>query len=180
MTKLQRAQTFAELKHRGQKDDSGKSYYEAHCFPVLRILELLTNDEDILCAGVLHDTLEDTDTTYDQLAERFGIRIAKLVHEVTKEEIKGTGYFPRLKSKDAILIKFADRASNLSRMDPWDKKKQKWYLDKSKFWRDESYPIKVAQIEAKKIGHCLCDIGTKCPCEVFEKTGKCRCAKKIK
>ena len=60
--------------------------------------------------------------------------------EVTQEEVekdqKGY-YFPRLKSKEAILIKFADRLSNLSRMSSWNMKRQEQYLRKSKFWNSE-------------------------------------------
>jgi hypothetical protein len=47
-------------------------------------------------------------------------------------------YFPRLKSQKAITIKFADRLSNLSRMNAWDEERRRQYLAKSKFWKDGS------------------------------------------
>jgi len=54
------------------------------------------------------------------------------VVELTKE---GYNYFPNLQSQEAILIKFADRLSNLSRMKVWPLTKQEQYLTKSKFWK---------------------------------------------
>ena len=135
MNKYQKARQFAIKKHAGQLDDSGKDYFNAHCWQVVDILENITKNEDILCAGFLHDTLEDTETTLEELKREFGDNIANLVHEVTKEDGENGSCFPRLKSKEAILIKFADRLSNLSRMDCWNEKKQNWYLKRSRFWK---------------------------------------------
>lgn len=101
---------FAKGKHYGQKDDCGKDYFESHITQVHHILLQVTEDPEILAAAWLHDTLEDTQTTYEELVEHFGKRIADVVNEVThegKKDQKGF-YFPRLKSKDAILIKFAE------------------------------------------------------------------------
>jgi len=139
MTKIIKAKEFAKEKHKGQKDDDGKDYYLAHLTKVYDILNEVTNDPIILCAGLLHDTLEDTDTTYDNLKSEFGEKVANLVVEVThlgKKDEKGY-YFPKLKSRDAIIIKFADRLSNLSRMGSWDDQRQAQYLRKSKFWKSE-------------------------------------------
>ena len=132
-----KASVFAFSKHKGQLDDSGISYFNAHILQVVRILKQITNDSDIISAGYLHDTLEDTDTIYDELKQEFNKRIADLVLELTHErkpDNKGY-YFPRLKSRDAVLVKFADRLSNLSRMKPWDKKRQQRYIKKSNFWK---------------------------------------------
>lgn len=133
------ATAFAKEKHKGQVDDDGNDYFEFHVKHVFNILKQVTLDDDILSAAILHDTLEDTKTTFDEIREEFGIKIANLVHEVTHEgkpDSKGF-YFPRLESKDAILIKFADRLSNLSRMNSWTIARQKHYLRHSKFWRSE-------------------------------------------
>lgn len=138
-TLIEKAVEFAQKKHKKQIDDSGKSYFETHLLVVYNLLSCITNDEEVLCAGLLHDTLEDTETTFEELKRIFGHGIASLVYEVTHEgeaDEKGF-YFPRLKSKDAILIKFADRLSNLSRMEGWDEKRQEQYLKHSKFWRSE-------------------------------------------
>ena len=105
---------------------------------VYKILMTITKDENILCAGLLHDTLEDTKTTYNELVETFGNDIADLVMEVTHEGTKHKGYcFPRLKTQRGIILKFADRLSNISRMDCWSEERKKQYLNKSKFWKNE-------------------------------------------
>jgi len=131
---IHKALLYGGFKHQGILDDGGKPYFDAHCIQVFNIMQILTDDEDVLCAAILHDTLEDTDTTYNDLKRVFNKRVADLVRELTKE---GYNYFPRLKSLDAILIKFADRLSNLSRMFVWTKEKQEQYLKKSKFWKTE-------------------------------------------
>jgi GTP pyrophosphokinase len=137
---IRKAFNFSKIKHKGQLDDSGKDYFVEHIFNVFRILKRVTDDKEILSAGLLHDTLEDTDTDWEELKSAFSERVANLVWEVTHEGKKDEVgyYFPRLKSRDAILIKFADRLSNLSRMDSWDKKRQEQYLRKSKFWKTDN------------------------------------------
>jgi GTP pyrophosphokinase len=134
---------FAKTKHGEQKDDEGYSYFQAHILQVVSILRQVTDDVDIISAGYLHDTIEDTDTTHEELVREFGQRIADLVLEVTHEGQKDNVgyYFPRLKSKDAIIIKFADRLSNLSRMNAWDKERQAQYVRKSKFWKSDDKQI---------------------------------------
>jgi (p)ppGpp synthase/HD superfamily hydrolase len=135
---IERAKRFAQDKHRNQKDDNGFPYFY-HVEQVARILGIVTKELDIIACGYLHDTLEDTETTFEELKENFGSRIASLILEVTHEGKKDTEgyYFPRLQSKDAILIKFADRLSNLSRMESWAEDRQNQYLRKSKFWKSE-------------------------------------------
>lgn len=132
------AYEFAYIKHKGQLDDNGKSYFDSHIIQVVDILYKVTKDKNILATALLHDTLEDTDTTLKELEKEFGKRIAGLVYELTHEGKKDHYgyYFPRLKSQKAILIKFADRLSNLSRMEAWDDKRRKHYLKISKFWKD--------------------------------------------
>jgi len=137
MDLIYKASEFALKKHKGQKYDVNKDFFFAHPWKVFQILDQITDDEVILCAGLLHDTLEDTDTTLEELKKEFGDEIANLVYEVTNEDGENGKCFPRLKSKKAIIIKFADRLLNLSKMDCWDEKKQNWYLKKSKFWRDK-------------------------------------------
>jgi (p)ppGpp synthase/HD superfamily hydrolase len=133
-----KANNFAISKHLGQKDDEGKDYYLHHLVPVQTMIFMLTQDAEVISAAVLHDVLEDTETTYDELVENFGKRVADLVHEVTHEGKKdGYGfYFPRLHSKEAILIKLIDRANNISRMDSWDIARREHYLKRTKFWKD--------------------------------------------
>lgn len=134
-----KAKDFAKKKHANQLDDSGKDYFEAHLVQVFNVLNQLTDDEDILSAGLLHDTIEDTNTTREELVKEFGKVVADLVMEVTHEGKKDKFgyYFPRLKTKDGITIKLADRNSNVSRMHSWGKQRQQQYLRKTKFWRSE-------------------------------------------
>ncbi len=137
---IQKAIEFAQKKHEGQKDDEGKDYFIQHLLVVGKAVTKLTEDMEVIQASYLHDTLEDTDTTYDELVEVFGKRVADLVNEVTQEGQKDEYgfYFPRLKSKEAILIKLIDRASNITRMESWDEKRKEHYLKKTKFWKDGS------------------------------------------
>lgn len=124
------AQDFARAAHVGQTDDDGNNHFE-HCQGVADILELVDPDDyKLTAAGFLHDTIEDSDTTYVDIDAQFGPDIADLVWEVTKVD----GGFPNLHSRRGIMLKFADRLHNLSRMHPWDAKKQAWYMRKSRFW----------------------------------------------
>lgn len=133
--KVTKAFWFAMDKHVGQLDDSGESYFYAHLCQVYAVIrEICPTDHNLACAALLHDTIEDTNTTYEELIKHFNQDVADLVLELTKDK---NGNFPRLKSKRAILIKFADRLSNLSRMDCWSEDRQKKYLNKSKFWKGE-------------------------------------------
>lgn len=138
---ISKAIDFAQKKHKGQKDDSGKIYFDEHCFKVFVVVGIVTNDANLLCAALLHDTIEDTDTTYKELVKEFNKDVADLVMEVSHEGNKDEigYYFPRLKTKRGILLKFADRLFNLSRMDPWDEKRQQHYLSKSKFWKSKKH-----------------------------------------
>jgi len=130
---------YATWAHRGQMDDCGQDYFTAHCVMVARLLDKLGCDDEVVAAGYLHDTLEDTQVTGSDLERLFGQRVADLVGEVTHEGQKDNyGYwFPRLETKDGILIKLADRMSNLSRMNAWPEKRRAQYLRKTIFWRTE-------------------------------------------
>lgn len=137
---IQNAIDFAKEKHKGQKDDCGENYFETHCFVVYQILKLIDADDNLLCAGLLHDTIEDTDTTYEELVEEFNQDIAELVKEVSHEGKKDNHgyYFPHLKTERGIVLKFADRISNLSRMNCWGRNRTEQYLRKSKFWKQSN------------------------------------------
>ncbi len=132
---VDKALEFASEKHKGQLDDQGRPYFFAHIVQVHSILKDVTDDEEILCAGILHDVIEDTDTTYEDLIREFNKPIADLVHELTQQGDRETGYyFPHLKTRKAVMVKFADRLSNLSRMDDWPGDRQQEYLKMSRFW----------------------------------------------
>jgi len=140
-TIVRQAIVFGAKAHAGQLDDAGNDYFMSHCWQVYEIVRILyPADFALQAAALLHDVLEDTDATYENLISGFGVDVADLVHEVTHERrVDDTGwYFPHLHSIRGIALKFADRTSNLSRMEgAWDPKRIEKYIKKSKFWQSE-------------------------------------------
>jgi GTP pyrophosphokinase len=134
-----KALDYASKKHKGQLDDRGRPYFFAHVIQVYNVLQDVTDDEATLCAGLLHDVIEDTDTTYEELVHEFTKEIADLVMEVTHDGKDYRDYYwPRLNSRKAIIVQFADRLSNMSRMREWPGDIQQQFLERSVFWRKES------------------------------------------
>ncbi|MDN6427237.1 HD domain-containing protein, partial [Acidipropionibacterium jensenii] len=80
---LERAYETADHYHRGQTRKSGDPYI-THPLAVAMILAELGMDDQTLCAGLLHDTVEDTSYTMEQLTADFGEEVALLVDGVTK------------------------------------------------------------------------------------------------
>lgn len=120
-----KASGFARRVHEGQTRLSGRPYVE-HPKAVGRTLAGLELDEATVAAGYLHDVLEDTDVSYDDLAREFGADVAGLVRSVTK--LKEIGYASEKAYRDAdlqrmfvamagdlrvVFIKLADRLDNL-------------------------------------------------------------------
>ena len=79
---LNRAYVFAMKKHSGQFRTSGDPYY-SHPIEVAGILTKFRLDGASIIAGLLHDTVEDTDTTIDEVRELFGDQVASLVDGLT-------------------------------------------------------------------------------------------------
>ena len=80
---IKRAYDFAEKAHEGQQRASGEPYI-SHCVGVAKILAQLQVPPTVVAAALLHDTVEDTNVTYEELSNTFGDEIAKLVDGVTK------------------------------------------------------------------------------------------------
>lgn len=129
---LARADAFAERKHRGQLRRDGVTSYVEHPRAVMRILrdEFGVRDPEVLAAGLLHDTLEDTTTDYDELSERFGRRVASIVAVLSKdnrlpERRREREYFAQLARAPlgAKLCKVADTIHNLRDSDPGIRRK---------------------------------------------------------
>jgi guanosine-3',5'-bis(diphosphate) 3'-pyrophosphohydrolase len=120
---LLRALSFASLKHRDQRrKDAEASPYINHPIGVAAVLatEGGVDDELLLIAAVLHDTVEDTETTFEELTDCFGGQVADLVREVTddkalpKEERKRRQIeHAPASSQAAKQIKLADKICNL-------------------------------------------------------------------
>ncbi|HVJ53296.1 MAG TPA: HD domain-containing protein [Aliidongia sp.] len=118
-----RALEFAALKHTDQrrKGERGEPYVNHLAEVAVLLAEATHGDDPILIAGgLLHDTLEDTETTYEELEASFGPEIAHLVKEVTDDTSLPRADRKRLqiektpgKSARARQIKIADKISNL-------------------------------------------------------------------
>ena len=133
---IKKAYDFGELHHRGQKRNSGEDYY-IHPIAVAKKLSEMKLDDQTICAGLMHDVLEDTDVTRDQMADVFGEEITFLVDGVTK--LKNLNYTSR-KEKQAenirkmvmamsndvrvVLIKLSDRLHNMRTLEYMTRKKQ--------------------------------------------------------
>ena len=120
-----RAAAFAVRYHGDQRRPTGAPYLE-HLLEALQVLVrgAGVSDPDVLCAAVLHDVVEDTPCTLADVRREFGDRVASLVDWVTIPESGGDkgqrkavkeAYLTRLRDApgDAILVKLADRASNV-------------------------------------------------------------------
>ena len=117
------AAAFAADRHRMQRrKDAEASPYINHPLALAHILsrEGKVSDPVVLCAALLHDTVEDTETTLEELELRFGAAVAATVAEVTNDESLPKAEQKRLqvakaasKSPAAKLVKLADKISNL-------------------------------------------------------------------
>lgn len=85
---LQEAMEFAVMKHAGQMRKGGTIPYQAHVIEVMEAVCRLTEDEAVRAAAVLHDTLEDTATTREELLERFGQRVTDMVSAESENKRK--------------------------------------------------------------------------------------------
>jgi (p)ppGpp synthase/HD superfamily hydrolase len=86
MSLLKNAELFAKSKHSGKLKKSGITYSKHLEDVVNRLKSLGVSNEEVLCTGWLHDILEDTDTSFDELFEKFGRRISVLTLSLTKNK----------------------------------------------------------------------------------------------
>jgi len=116
---------FIHKKHEGQIRKSGEPYVN-HPMEVARILVDMNMDLETVIAGLLHDTLEDTDTTYEEIESLFGKTVADIVNGVSKiskvkpkniadPEVENYRKMLIAMSKDirVIIVKLADRLHNM-------------------------------------------------------------------
>ena len=116
-----RAASFAARKHHGQTRADNQTPYFSHVARVTLILAHVfgCDDEEILTAALLHDTIEDTATDYDEVAELFGTRVADYVVILTKnvmlpKQEREEEYFERLADapEPVMIAKMADLYDN--------------------------------------------------------------------
>ena len=122
---LDRAIVFAVNAHQGT-ERRGKGFpYIVHPMEAVEIVATMTTDQELLAAAVLHDTVEDTDVTLDDIRREFGERVAKLVEEESDVFIDGVSEadswherkqaaIDRLAqaSRDAKMVALGDKLSN--------------------------------------------------------------------
>ena len=136
MNLRQKAWEFAQKKHADQKRVGGGPY-AVHPYVVAMFLVARGHDdEELIAAAYLHDTIEDTDTTFEELQEEFGLKVATIVRELTCKRQEGETHREKtvrmanglaLASKEARLIKLADRLHNLKTISAFPEWKQVRY-----------------------------------------------------
>ncbi|MBQ2623375.1 bifunctional (p)ppGpp synthetase/guanosine-3',5'-bis(diphosphate) 3'-pyrophosphohydrolase [Candidatus Saccharibacteria bacterium] len=140
--RVEHAIEVAKAAHEGQTRKTGEPYI-VHPLAVQKILEEWGMDEDTIIAGILHDTVEDTDLTLDDIRHEFGESVAFLVDGVTKLSTARTGmrdidtYLPSTRDNflrlmialgddiRVLIIKLADRLHNLRTLSALPPDKQK-------------------------------------------------------
>ena len=143
-TLILKAANFSAQKHSKQrrKDEESSPYVNHPIAVALAIAEIGgVDDPEVLAAALLHDTIEDTETTPEELEAEFGKNVCEYVLEVSddkslpKEERKRKQIeHARHLSKGAALIKLGDKISNVTDVmndppDDWDIKRRQEYLD---------------------------------------------------
>ena len=146
---VQEAIDFATKVHEGQYRKGTDRPYIVHPMEVGKIVSTMTQDEEIISAAILHDTIEDTGVTYEDLKQEFGTRVADLVaaesEDKSKTWIERKGHtLEHLKtaSQAEKILTMADKLSNIRSMardyllvgeELWqrfnmkDREKQAWY-----------------------------------------------------
>ncbi|MCQ2557714.1 MAG: bifunctional (p)ppGpp synthetase/guanosine-3',5'-bis(diphosphate) 3'-pyrophosphohydrolase [Oscillospiraceae bacterium] len=128
LERIRSAYEMAKEAHAGQKRKSGDPYV-THCVSAADITVDMGLDEDSIVAALLHDVIEDTNTTHDDIAKRFGTPVADIVEGVTKltrvqytskedEQMENLRKMLMAMAQDirVILIKIADRTHNMRTM----------------------------------------------------------------
>jgi guanosine-3',5'-bis(diphosphate) 3'-pyrophosphohydrolase len=135
---------FAADKHRDQRrKDEVASPYINHPIYVAQILADIggIDDVEVLCGAVLHDTVEDTETTLNEIELAFGLRIARIVEEVTDDKNLAKAARKQAQidhaahiSREGALVKVADKIANIRDIasnppSDWSTKRRQEYLD---------------------------------------------------
>ena len=134
---IHRAYVFAAHAHAGQQRSSGEPYI-SHPLAVASILSKIRLDDTTIITALLHDTVEDTDVTHEDIAKHFGEEVARLVDGVTKigqikftsSEHKQAENFRKMilataKDLRVLLVKLADRMHNMRTLQYMPAHKQK-------------------------------------------------------
>lgn len=116
---ITKAKNFAQVAH-GAQVYNDEVPYTVHLENVIRVLERFgVTDSEMLCAGWLHDVIEDTTKSYNDIKSRFGEEVAELVYAVTSElgrnrKERNAKTYPKIKAHPrATILKLADRIANV-------------------------------------------------------------------
>lgn len=127
MNVLSRAILFATIAHSEQSRTDG-SPYVVHPIRVYDMVRMYTRDYDILCAAILHDTVEDTEVTLSQISGEFNDKVAEYVDQLTNKysdhleheaKLSATEEHCKHISMEAAHVKLADRWDNLNDLKSW-------------------------------------------------------------
>ena len=143
---LFKALAFSAEKHTKQRrKDIDKSPYINHPISLANILaQRWVIDENVLCAAILHDTIEDTETTVEELQEHFGEKITSIVLEVTDDKSLEKSVRKQKQvehaasiSHEAKLVKLADKIANITDIintppEDWSSDRKKDYFNWAK------------------------------------------------
>lgn len=142
MNRILHAVTFAEQAHRGQVRKYTGEPYIVHPLEVASIVATVSKDEDVIIAALLHDVVEDCGITCDQISKAFGMRVAKMVSDVTDISRPHDGNRATRKAMDRIhvgagwpeshTIKLADLISNTQSITQHDPEFAEVYLEEKR------------------------------------------------
>lgn len=117
---VEKAVAFASKCHEGGCRKGSHIPYIVHPLETAVIVSLMTDDEELICAALLHDVIEDAGVTQSQLEKEFGLRVAKLVMEETEDKSKSwkerksaTLRHLESASREIKILVLADKLSNL-------------------------------------------------------------------
>ena len=118
-----RALNTAATAHETQKRKSTDEWYIVHPYAVYDLLARYTDDREVLAAAVLHDTVEDTELTLEDVEREFGANVALYVWGVTKDDSiedwheRNSAYLDRLYDEapdESVMISLADKLANMA------------------------------------------------------------------
>lgn len=164
---FEKALCFAVEKHSGQIRKMANTPYILHPVEVAAIVGTMTDDREVLAAAVLHDTVEDTDTTLEEIRENFGKRISLLVMTETEDkredrpeaetwEIRKEESLIILEHTKDIAVKMMWLGDKLSNMRSFSREYRK---RGDELWQDlnQKDPVRQAWYYSK-IAACLSDL----------------------
>ena len=145
--RIDKAKEFGRKKHEGHvRKYTGGPYFDEHCIPVAEAVQDAGGSEDMVIAALLHDTVEDTDTTVAEVGAAFGAGVSGLVAELT--DVYTHEAYPDLNraarkkleadrmasaSPQAKMIKYYDMKDNTSSITEYDPGFAKVYLAEKEY-----------------------------------------------